>query len=110
MNTTTTDTATMTHPTVRRDPHLYAVASVDAATFARWEPTLRRNGTILLCGRLVSYFDRANLSVASVLRGEDEYGRAPLTSAKWQARINARAAAGDVDLAAEDAAAAAVIA
>jgi hypothetical protein len=97
---------TMTHPTVRRDPHLYVVATVDAATFASWERTLQRRGTILLCGRLVSYYDSTNLSVASFVRGEDEYGQAPRASAKWQARINARQLNGVVDLDAEDAAAA----
>jgi hypothetical protein len=102
------NTATMNHPTVCRDPHLYVVATVDVATFASWERTLQRRGTILLCGRLVSYFDRANLSVASFVRGEDEYGQAPLASAKWQARIDARQASGGIDLAAEDAAALAV--
>jgi len=101
---------TMNHPTVLEHPHRYATATLDAATFARCDRTWRRGGEVLWCGRLVSYIDRANLSVASVLCGEEEYGRADLTSARWQARIDARAANGDIDLAAEDAAASAVTA
>lgn len=101
---------TMNHPTVLEHPHRYATATLDAATFARCDRTWTRGGTVLWCGRIVSYIDRANMSVASVLCGEEEYGRAGLTSARWQARIDARAANGDIDLAGEDAAAAAVAA
>lgn len=104
------NTATMLHPTVLDHPDRYATATLDADTFARCDRTWTRGGTVLWCGRLVSYIDRANLSVASVLYGEEEYGRADLASARWQARINARAANGDIDLAAEDAAADAVAA
>lgn len=99
---------TMTHPAVLREPHHYAVATLDPATFAACDRTWTRGGTVLWCGRLVCYFDRTNRSVASALRGADEHANPARASAIWQARINARRATGGTDIAAEDAAASAV--
>jgi hypothetical protein len=100
----------MKHPAVLRDPHLYVTATLDAETYALLRKTWDRSpgATILWCGRLIDYNDRAERTVASAIRGEDELHTLALCSAQWQARIDCRAARQEVDLDREAAASAAV--